>query len=223
MVTDDYKFWLDLLINVLIAAGTVGAVLVALFGERLKAAMFRPKLQLSIPRPQGVATPVSVAHTSETMETKTRIEKGRYYHVEVRNLSRWPNATQVQICVTHIEERRADGNFEVEWSGEVPLRWMHQEIHPLSREVGRPATCDLCDVVRDKWIELLPMIKPFNLKSRRSKEDSPDSRDFVVTLQARSAEGFSPPLRVRISWDGEWEDGDVEMQRHVKIKVLENQ
>ena len=218
LVTDDCRFWLDWIVNALIAAGTIGAVLAALFGERLKAHLFRPRLKLSIPSLEGVATPVSL---TDPLTQTTRTEKSRYYHVEVRNLARWPTATQVQICVIHLEEKRADGEFEVAWSGEVPLRWMLHQIHPLARDVGRPAMCDLCCVVKGKWVELLPMIQPLNFNSRRRKEDSPDSRDFVATLQGRSAEGSSLPIRVRISWDGEWEDGGVEMQRHLKINVLE--
>jgi hypothetical protein len=35
--------------------------------------------------------------------------------------------------------------------------------------------------------------------------------DFIVTLQAESCEGSSATLRLRLSWDGKWEDGDLEM------------
>ena len=43
---------------------------------------------------------------------------------------------------------------------------------------------------------------------------------FVVTVQSRGNEADSKPLRLQISWDGEWHDGAREMQRHLSVKVV---
>jgi hypothetical protein len=53
---DGWKFWVD----VVIAIGTLAAVVVALFGEWLRARMFSPKLTLTLASPRGDPTPVTV-------------------------------------------------------------------------------------------------------------------------------------------------------------------
>ena len=42
---------------------------------------------------------------------------------------------------------------------------------------------------------------------------------LIVTLQARSTVADSPPLRVRIDWDGKWDD---KMARHLIVNVLDD-
>jgi hypothetical protein len=117
-----------------------------------------------------------------------------------------------------MEERRSDGEFDIDWTGELPLQWSLQQIQPLTRVVGRTAIADLCSVVKDKWVELHPMIDIMRFNARRRKEHSEAVRDFIVTLEARAAECSSPPLRLRITWDGEWADDDAGMRRHLVIK-----
>lgn len=43
--------------------------------------------------------------------------------------------------------------------------------------------------------------------------------DMVLSFQARSNEGDSPILAVRVSWDGEWADGETEMSQHLVVKA----
>jgi hypothetical protein len=42
-------------------------------------------------------------------------------------------------------------------------------------------------------------------------------QEFVPLLQTV---GSAEVLRLQVSWDGLWEDGDTEMQRHLVIKEL---
>lgn len=222
-MTDECRFWLQWGVNALIATATLGAVLAALFGDWFRARWFPPRLALSMPMPEGVRTPVGLSWRDDQGVEHTDTRDGRYYHVEVRNTARGAEATQVQVCIVRLEEPRADGQFEITWTGELPLRWMHQQIHPVVRVVGRTAIADLCSVVRDKWVELHPMIGAMNFNARRRKEHPAAQRDFIVSLEALSAEGSSPPLRLRITWDGEWADGDTEMRRHLVINDVTSQ
>lgn len=45
--------------------------------------------------------------------------------------------------------------------------------------------------------------------------------DLILTLQARSMEMDTHELYVRISRDGEWEDGENEMTRHMVVKEVD--
>jgi hypothetical protein len=142
------------------------------------------------------------------------MEAGRFYHVQIFNSARWPAATQVQLNLLRIEEPGPDGEWQMKWAGEVPLRWSLQEIRPLTRVIGPPALCDLCSVVKGKWVELHPLIVPHNLAQRGRRREKVQ---MIVTLQAQAAEANSGLVRIKIAWDGRWEDGEAEMAKHLII------
>jgi hypothetical protein len=217
-MSEDCKFWLDLGVNLLIALATFMAVVVALFGEWFKARFFPPRLRLSIVNPLGIKTPVHLTFRDADGVEHVKKKAGRYYHVQVENTALWPKATQVQICIVKVEEPGPDGQFMVTWTGEIPLTWEFQPLHGLMRDVGRTAKADLCAVVQDKWLQLRTMIEVLNFQSTRRKDDPLAIMNFIVTLEARSVETSSAPLRVKISWDRAWSDGDVEMQQHFTVQ-----
>jgi hypothetical protein len=119
------------------------------------------------------------------------------------------------VFLLRIEEEGPDGKLQPTWSGDVPIRWRHQEIFPLERTVGAPADCDLCSVVKyeiDRRLYIHPLIVPLNLRVERTGRQK-----FEMIVQARANEGVSPITRVQISWDGDWADGEVEMGKHFKV------
>jgi hypothetical protein len=214
----EQQFWWNWCVNVGVAAATFLVVFIVLFGDWIRARLFSPKLRIEFPNAEGVRTPVLLQWQSE-QGLQQRTEDGRYYRARVKNLVRWPNATQVQLYLLRIEEPGPDGTLQLTWFGEVPLQWTHQEIYPLDRTIGPPADFDLCSVVKGKWIQLHPIIFPENLP-HQCQWRNPTT--LVVTVQARGNEGQSPLSRFQIAWDGKWEDGQVEMSRHLVVKALSN-
>jgi hypothetical protein len=72
--------------------------------------------------------------------------------------------------------------------------------------------------VKEKWIQLHPLIVPNNFPAQKL-----NATTLVVSLQAKGNEGESPIARFKISWDGKWEDGDIEMTGHLVVKdITEN-
>jgi len=211
------EFWWSWWVNFGVAIATFAAVFVALFGEWVRAHLFSPKLNLTLKSALGEKTKVALEWRDKNGMPHQRMEDARYYHVKVSNRVRWPRATQVQVYLLRVEEPGPDGDLKLAWSGEIPIRWRHQEIHPLARTIGPPADCDLCNVVKDKWIELSPLIIPNNLNARKR-----EAVTMVVSLQARANEGESEITRFQISWDGKWEDGDIEMGRHLVVKEYDS-
>jgi hypothetical protein len=45
--------------------------------------------------------------------------------------------------------------------------------------------------------------------------------DIVVTVQAKGNEVDSETQRWRVFWDGDWEDGDLEMRKHLLVTRLD--
>jgi hypothetical protein len=208
------QFWWNWWVNFGVAIATIAAVIVALFRDWIRAHLFSPKLKLQLRNPLGEKTTALLQWQTE-QGLQQRTEEARYYHVVVINQVRWPTATQVQVYLLRIEEPGPDGELQVTWSGEIPIQWTHQQIYPLARTVGPAASCDLCSVVKDKWVQLHPLILPINFAVQRK-----GPAILVVSLQARGNEDESAISRFQIAWDGAWQDGDTEMARHLVVREI---
>lgn len=210
------QFWMNWWVQLAVAVGTVGAVFVALFGQGFRAKFFPPKLSLSLPNPDGEKAKVRLTWMENNVEQK-RLADGRYYRLLVSNGRRWSPANQVQVVLIRVEELTADGQFAVSWAGNLPLTWMHQQLFPPLRTIGPASEIDLCSVVKDKWLELHPLIVPFDLQARHRQ-----ATRLILWVQVKSSECDSPVLRVQVSWDGQWHDGAQEMRRHLVLKVIDD-
>jgi hypothetical protein len=202
------------------AIATTFAVLVALFGQAFRAKFFPPKLSLRLLSAAGELTNVTLSWIEKNALMKRDIP-GRYYHVCVSNSRRWSPSQQVQIMLLVVEEPAADGRLLPVWTGELPLGWRHKDVYPVMRTIGSEACVDICSVTKDDvtaqtLLHLHPLIAPNNLRVARSGAST-----FVLTIQARGSEGDSPPFRLQISWDGQWDAGSQEMQRHLSIRPLD--
>ena len=211
-MSPENQFWWNWSVNVAVAIATLGAVLVALFGDWIKAHLFSPKLNVSLRNTFGDKTKTRLEWFDENGLRQSRMADSRYYHLAVSNGVRWPAATQTQVYLQRVEEPGPDGELQTTWAGEIPMEWMHQSIYPAARTVGPVAYCDLCSVLEDKWLQLHTIIAPNNLEVLRKTKTT-----LVVSLQAKSSEAESPIARFKISWDGKWEAGDTEMKRHLVV------
>jgi hypothetical protein len=189
------------LIVAVVCGGLGGAVFNWFVNRR-----FPPILRLRLHRPEGEKGQIRL--DADTLED------ARFYHLRISNLRRWAPATDTQVFLIRVDEPGPDGNFRTAWVNDVPMRWRNQESSPLTRTVGTDADCDLCFLRKGKVLTLLPLIVPFRLQAQRFAKSN-----LALFLQARSTQADSPVFRVEISWDGEWEDGDTEIQRHLTIKV----
>lgn len=207
MSAGELSWWV---LTVAVAVGTVGAVMVALFGDAFRGKFFPPLLRIDLANAQGEATQASAGGGTP--------EPARYYHVRVWNERRWSPASEVKVVLLQVEEPGPNGNLYVAWTGDIPLGWRHQVLFPIERTIGGETFVDLCSVTQGGRLRLHPLIVPFNLTVERLAACS-----FVVTVQARGSEVDSTPLRVRVSWDGTWEPGTVEMLHHLTIERLDAQ
>lgn len=207
-------FWWNWWVNAAVTLATFAAVLVALFGQAFRAKFFPPKLSMRLLNVEGEKA-VARLQWRENGEIRERMEDCRYYHLRVSNARRWSPANQVQVLLLQVQERAANGDFQITWTGAIPLGWRHQQLYPLSRTIGASADVDLCSVVKDKWLDIHLLVKPFNLEVQRREPCT-----FVLSLQAQGSEAESPVIRVRIAWDGRWHDGAQEMRRHLVVEIV---
>jgi hypothetical protein len=215
------------------ALGVLGTWFVfgaAIWGERIRSSLFKPVLRVTLDDPRGVPTTETITKVGASATAASGIAQSqvqqytrpaRYYHLLVRNVRRWPIAHDVRILITRLERPDPGGRPTTVWTGEIPLGWEHAAIHPASRTLGRPARADFAVAAQDptevserrNQVHLLPVIEPNNFQ--RSYHTA---TQFWVTVIGTSNETDSLPLRLEMAWDGQWEAGDSEMERHLKIR-----
>src|SRR5262249_39388225 len=158
--------------DVLTAIGTVGAVVVALFGYFIPK-LFPPQIRIRIADPRGSRQRVQLLNRSGALPVPTRDAWARYYHVQVSNSRRWTKARNGLFMLLRLEEETTSGWIELWSGGGIPLVWQHQDLLGSIRNVGPPAFADLVHVVQDldptrtKWLELTPTFAPYGVELRR--------------------------------------------------------
>jgi hypothetical protein len=194
----------QLVVTLVGALATFTAATVALFGDwiRSKFVVMRPRLELTLSNELGTAAKVAMNPNTPDQ----RIEDCRIFHAAVVNHHRWVPAKGVRVYVIRVEEKDAAGGYRATWASPIPVQWEHPETSGLERTVGEPWNCDLCTVIKGKWVSLHPVVVPIALVPLYR-----DACHIRVTLQVRSVETESAPLVVTIDWDGGWADGAQEM------------
>jgi hypothetical protein len=206
MMCPESQFWWNWWVNFAVAAGTLFLAAIALFGDKLRARFFPPRLELKIKSKEGEKTQL-------TDQNGKFLDDTRYYYIVVSNRRRWSPAAQTQVFITRLEVYGHSGDLQAKWFGDIPVRWRNQEFVPLVRTIGPDTDCDFCRVEKKGLLVLMPLVPANNFPAVWQDEGK-----FVVTLQARSDVADSQIFRVRVAWDGQWDDGVEEMKQHFDIK-----
>lgn len=219
------------IIDGLIAFGTVGAVIVALFVQPFGRKFFRPRLKLTCPKAFGSIIPVRVIPTTSGLtaqqpgllgQQQPTSLQARYCQVTVSNLRRWSPATEVRVLLMQVEEPGPDGIPQITYAGELPIVWQHSQLFPLARTIGPDAIADLFSVVKNGALHLQTQIVPFNLQTRREASTA-SPLTLILTVQAFATEVASNALRIQVNWDGGWHDGEKEMGRYLTVRDVSAQ
>lgn len=219
LMTSDQQFWWTWWVRVAGTVATLLAVLVALFGEMIRARLFPPKLRLSLVSSTGVKSDVNIGPAPGT---STQVLKARYYHVQLQNLRPSRPATETAIYLIGLDEPGPNQQLQTKWEGAVPLKWpfMDHLKLPLRQTVGPTTMCDLCHVVQGQGLSIEPAVRPLALDPFITRRPIGTSVDMTVRLQARGAQGDSPVTAFRIAWNGQWSDGDQEMAKDLIIQQV---
>jgi len=198
--------------TILTAIGTLSAVIVALiialFGEKIRNLIFAPKIEISIKDPKGELIHNITDKDGNIIESK----KSRYYHLIVSNKNR-NDAHDTQVYVNKIEDFYGPSrNKRTLWEGEIPLNWIDQAFKSYHLTIGPPEICDLVCISGEK-LYILTLYYKNNFKGVWNGESY-----FIISLYAKYKEGISKTFKFLIDWDGKWNDGEKEMSDHFKIE-----
>lgn len=202
-----YYRW-SLIWSALTAVGTIGAVLLALFGDWIRGTLFPPRLTISLLDRGG--EPIKI-----TTGNGQFVSDSRYYHLIVSNIRRWSPATDLDVRLVRIDEPGVGGELRNVWVGEVPIHCRNQAQNPQKHKIGHFVHFDICNVRKNGEVHLCPYLYPNNLKTMWKAPC-----DLIAYFQARSTELDTRIVPIRISWDGIWHDGTRELQEHCKVREV---
>lgn len=144
---------------------------------------------------------------------RERSVAARYFRIRCENLTRTGPAHEVQIVIEKLELPGPNGAPRLEYRGPLPLVWQHAEAFPTQRTVGGSVVADLLSVTEDRTLRLLTVVTPNKYASAYAGHTT-----LWITVAARSVERDSAPIRFKISWDGRWHPGEVEMKAHLTVE-----
>jgi hypothetical protein len=209
--------------NAVTAIATLLAVIVALFGKQIRAFLFPPMLKIRRKNKYGEKI-LGWQILNDQISYDVVL---RFFHIRVDNARRLTSsAHDVQLFLIRLEEKAPNGNWQTRWAGSMPLRWRDQELTSSTQTVGPSKDADLLMVSEPiaqlnqaARLSLKPQMLPGNFGLKTVWQGP---CHFIATLQARSITKDSNQLRLEVSWDGHWEEGDIEMYQHLKVDELPN-
>jgi hypothetical protein len=198
--------------------GTWVVGILAICGDRIRAAVFKPKLHLELKSSVGIYTTQTIQTPSphpidQLLPPKTT--HARYYHLRVTNRAIYPTAQDVNVMLLGVERRDDDFRRSGELYVPLVLGWAGS-VYPLNRSIGSKtdAVADLF-FVREDVLRFLPVVVPNNFQAEYVGETH-----LTVTAIARGIDCESNPIRLNIDWDGKWDFGDDEMAEHLVISEI---
>jgi hypothetical protein len=138
----------------------------------------------------------------------------------VRNSRPWADVRNVEVFVVTIQTLRHDDTWQVIGSSNpVPMKWQYEYFHAYQayQPMGRERFCDLGRIDRTRGFSLQTRFSPDDLSGELKKAGR-----FRATFIARAGGSESPPLTVEVAWDGNWDDSDSEMAKHLVIQAVQS-
>lgn len=196
---EKYSLW----INSIFAFLTLAAVIVAIWGEKIRQIWTKPKLKISLYEPSL---------------TKTNAEiKGWYYLIRVSNDRPSSPAKNVRILLTNAHKKGPDGSWiEQKFSGPTQVMWRWPQLSPLYLTVGPDELSTFGFLLENAdSFELQLYWYPNNLN-----RSIPSNESRRLTFKAVSDTAESKPLNIEVAWDGTWVEGRAEMKDHLVVKEV---
>jgi hypothetical protein len=156
---------------------------------------------------------------SGTTATHNNGLKARYYFVRVENKRRrLSSAHEVQLVLIRIQKSGRAGP-EIVFDEIMPLPWQRQEYERLlTRTIGSPMLGGIFYVQEDGVFSFTPAVAAGGIAAHFPQPQQGAST-WWITLRALSIETDSPPVRLRIDWNGQWHAGKAELEGACTVSI----
>ena len=199
-----------IIIQALIALGTIAVAVMAIWGAPIRATLLPPKVRISSCSREKILT-----RFSGGANYGPRVI---YYHLQAENLRRWVPVKECRILLRQIAKRGPDGSFR-----QLPMNVPHQFVWSPSQftpsEVtltgGRTFDFGHLTEGEDRWAPVLYWY-PNNFEGHVGKNEA-----VRYSLEISGVGCVQKRYQVfEVAWDGEWTENMDDMERHLVINEI---
>jgi hypothetical protein len=204
----------DVLINALVAVGTLMIAAAAIWGDWLRSRLSPAKLVIDPHNLRGDPT-VFQSPDPNNAQAGTRV---MYYHLEVVNQRRWITVKNCRVLLKGMSRRGPDGRFHpVPMSVPNQFVWAPAEITPPVVTLIKEQILDF-GFITETGGKFIPTLYsyPNNFKGFVGKDEA-----VRYHLEIEGANFSSPQYQVfEVAWDGSWDYEPEKMQQHLRITEI---
>ena len=195
----------NLVINAFIAVGTIGVMIIAIWGNWVKYRLVPPLLTIEPSNLRGTVTHFT--------------NGGRviYYHLLVRNSRSWSVANNCRVVLRAVSKMLPNGDFQ-----NVPLPvqptfiWAPAQVTPLLIDLSHEQTLDFGSVT-EGGNQFVPVLNFFPNNFRGFVEQGSVVRYSLEIV----ADGLrSRPKVFEVAWNGQWSDNLDDMSQNLTIREI---
>jgi hypothetical protein len=208
----------ELIIQALIAAGTLAVALVAIWGDWFRSKFAAPKLKIELVDPVG-----TILRLSDLPGIQTTQQRHAFWvNAKVVNLRRWTTPKNCRVLLRSLAQRGPDNVYE-QIPLTVPLQyvWSPSQITPSSVDIPHEQYFDFGCIAEH------PVFPPRHFRPMLYSY----TNDFRGYLQANQSIRYSLQIQAdnfasenyqvfEVSWDGEWNSDITVMRVHIKIREI---
>jgi hypothetical protein len=198
---------INIIINALIALGTISVAILAIWGDWVKQKLAGPKLIIEV---LDSSTGTFAIH-------KHNNKKAKYLYLKIANKRISSIAVKTRVLINRIEICNTGGTYkEHSISGPLPLYWQFSCVDPtyfpLLPSIGPKQTCDIGYIEEgSNFVITTPITLP------EYKFEVIANGKLRMELIAIAENAKSKPIYIEIAWDGKWIDDPKEMGKHLTL------
>jgi hypothetical protein len=197
---------MEIVIQGLIAIGTIATAILAIWGEYFRSWLVPPKLEIRLHTPEGSLT------------TFTDGSKVFFYHVKVENSRPWAVARNCRVLLMKISKRGPDNIFR-SLPFPVPHQyvWSPSEITPTFVNIQKEHILDF-GYLSEKAKFFQPVLYSYSNNFQGYLREGESIRYSLEIV----ADGFSSNkyFVFEVTWNGKWDESQEQMRKHLIIKEI---
>ncbi len=200
---NDFQVW-SLIISGAGVIVTLIVIIVAVFGERIRQLWRSPKLKIKLDEPTFTPTQEGIV--------------GWYYRIKVWNERKSISAEDTRLTLNKVYKKAPDDTWHEQlFSGPTQVMWQWVQLAPIRTTIGyNEETATFGRILNNSnTFDLRLYLTPNNLNGV-----IPIKEPTRLEFQAVANNAISKILLVEVSWDGEFSEGRLEMDKHCIVKEV---
>ena len=198
----------NLIIQGLIAIGTILVSILAIWGDWFRNKFAGPKLSIYLHDIQGHLTKFSDGN------------EVWFYHIVIKNQRKWFPAKKVRVLCPELYKKAADGSFiKEQLIVPIQLKWTPSEFSDPHQDIIDYKICDIGFIKENSNSFILTSY--WYPSYYKGIVEAGESMRIKLSLEGDNFISTAP-YYLEISWNGKWSKSSEEMKKHLVIKEIQS-